>query len=115
MVVVVNLNFQKPDIKVCRPTAYGNPYTHLATLTTAGFHVKDRDEAVNRFAEWFYSERGRALRQRATLEIPDGSTIGCVCAPKRCHADIIAGYLNWKRNFEFNGPKARTVLYAAAN
>lgn len=96
MVTVVNLSFERPGTIVTRQTVYGNPYTwHLAY--SPGFYVRNRDEAVNRFAEFFYSEKGRWLRVKALAEIPDGSTIGCVCAPKRCHGDIIAGYLNWKR------------------
>lgn len=97
MVSVVNLKYQRARVDVTRRGPFGNPFTHLA-YGTAGIKVKSRDEAVDRFAEWFYSERGRALRQRCVEEIQDGATIGCVCHPKRCHADIIAGYLNWKRN-----------------
>jgi hypothetical protein len=96
MVRVVNLNFQKCDVEVCRPGPFGNPYSHLL-YATAGIHVRNRDEAVDRFAEYFYSEKGRPLRERTLAEISDNVTIGCHCAPKRCHADIIAGYLNWKR------------------
>lgn len=111
MVEVVNKRYQRPDIDVTRNGPFGNPYTHLVTYGGYGIRVKTREIAIDRFAEYFYSERGRQLRQRCMLEIPDGATIGCVCHPLRCHADIIAGYLNWKRNPEFNGPKARSVIY----
>jgi len=113
MVKVVNTRREVADVNICRPTIYGNPFTHLVVGIGGGaaINVKDRDEAINRFAEWFYSERQRALRQRALLEIPDGAKLGCVCSPLRCHGDILAGYLNWKRNPEFNGPKARTVIW----
>jgi hypothetical protein len=100
VVTVVNLRKETCDIPVCRPTVYGN---------FPGYG--NPEKAVEIFANWFYSELGRKLRQRALIEISDGMKIGCHCAPKSCHADIIAGYLNWKRNIEFNGPKARTVLY----
>lgn len=97
MVKVVNIHYERADIKVCRPADLSNPYTHLPY--GLGVRVKDRDTAVNRFAELWYSEDMRSLRERALREISDNATLGCVCAPKRCHADIIAGYLNWKRGY----------------
>jgi hypothetical protein len=93
MVTVVNLRKERADIPVCRPTAYGNPYIG---------HERVRDWVIEKFAEFFYSERGRELRQRALVEIPPNAKIGCHCAPLRCHADIIAGYLNWKREVTFD-------------
>lgn len=66
------------------------------------FHVgKDgtRAEVMLKFANYFYSPAGRALRLKALVLIPDGSVLGCWCRTKHpeCHGDIIAGYLNWKR------------------
>lgn len=97
MVTVVNINYERADILATRPGPYGNPWSHLV-YGTAGFHVKDRDEAILRFAVWFYSEKGRYLREKALAEIPDNCRLGCVCVPKSCHASIIAGYINWKRS-----------------
>lgn len=91
MVTVVNFKHDRADIPVCRPTAYGNPYPIYLS----------RSYSIERFAEFFYSERGRTLRQQALKEIPDDAKLGCYCAPERCHADIIAGYLNWKRDLSF--------------
>ena len=95
MVTVTNLRFRKADVDVTRKGPYGNPYTHLA-YGRAGIKVKDRDAAINYFAEFWYSEKARPLRKRALREIPTNGTVGCVCAPLRCHAEIIAGYINWK-------------------
>ncbi len=93
MVCVVNFRYRvRPGvIPVCRPTAYGNPYK---------ITVYDKDTAIALFAEFFYSEQGRKLREKALRDIPPDATIGCYCAPERCHADIIAGYLNWKRKHD---------------
>jgi hypothetical protein len=82
-------------------------------MLPVGMHVATREDAVSKFAQWFYSEQCRALREKALLEIPDNSKIGCYCVPKVCHGDIIAGYLNWKRNYKFEGPKAQTRIYAS--
>ena len=97
MVKVVNIHYERADREVCRWTIYGNPFTHLRY--GSGVHVKDRDTAVDKFAELWYSEGMKSAREAALRNILDNTTIGCVCAPKRCHADIIAGYLNWKRGY----------------
>jgi len=75
-----------------------------------GHKVATREQAISKFAEYWYSERGRRLRQQAMLEIPLDAVLGCYCAPLLCHGDIIAGYLNWKRSKYFEGPKGRTVV-----
>lgn len=85
VVTVVNIRHDWANVPVFRPTEYGNPFRG------------NRDDAVNKFAELWYSESYRCLREKALQEIRDGVVLGCYCTPKRCHADIIAGYLNWKR------------------
>lgn len=96
MVTVVNILKERADIPVCRPTMYGNPYLVTSLKDSVAY-----DEAVLMFAMFFYSERGRELRHKALAEISSDAKIGCYCAPMRCHADIIAGYLNWKRDLSF--------------
>lgn len=73
-----------------RPGPFGNPFAIRDGLI--------REEAILKFTEYFYSEKGRGLRELTLAKIPDGATLGCVCVPKPCHAEIIAGYLNWKRS-----------------
>jgi Domain of unknown function (DUF4326) len=96
MVSVVNINYERADIKATRPGPFGNPFSHLA-YGTARVKVRTREEAVLCYAVWFYSRAGRYLREKALVEIPDGRRLGCVCVPKTCHAEIIAGYVNAKR------------------
>jgi hypothetical protein len=90
-VKVVNIKKESCDIPVCRPTIFGN---------FMGFG-NPRKNAVEAFALYFYSEDGRKLREKALKEIPENAKIGCYCSPEPCHADIIAGYLNWKRSLQF--------------
>jgi hypothetical protein len=66
---------------------YGNPY-----------HVhKHGEDAILLYAVWWYAPEQKWLREKALSEICPGDSIGCWCRPKNCHGDIIAGYLNWKR------------------
>lgn len=108
MVTVANYKFVRQGDyrvrKVTRPSIFGNPYTHqpcgwgCASRNTHVIHVPTREEAVLCFAEYWYADAQRGLRIMAREDFPADAILTCVCYPKPCHADIIAGYLNWKRN-----------------
>ena len=64
------------------------------------FHVgKDgnRDEVLLKFILYWYSPLQLNIRTSALREIKETDVIGCWCKPLNCHGDIIAGYLDWKR------------------
>ena len=78
---------------VGRPTPLGNP-----------FYMRDesmRDAVCDNYAQWFEEKLRRkdpaVMRQlgilRKALERDGKITLGCYCAPRRCHADTIATYL----------------------
>jgi hypothetical protein len=56
-----------------------------------------RDGVIIKFAEYFYAPEQKWLRDKALAEISSDAVLGCWCAPARCHSDIVAGYLEWKR------------------
>ena len=58
-----------------------------------------RENAIIEFAIYWFSPAQQPLRKMA-LESLAGKTLACWCAPLWCHADIIAGYLNWKNSKE---------------
>lgn len=65
------------------------------------FHVGkdgDRTEVILKFAAYWYAPEQKHLREKALHFAPD-EILGCWCHPKypECHGDIIAGYVNWKR------------------
>jgi len=83
---VVNINVESCDVLVCRPSAWGNPYTHIKDKKTkAKFVVSTRKEAVEKYREWILSQPELMNR----LHELKGKKLGCVCAPKMCHADIL--------------------------
>lgn len=63
------------------------------------FHIRNgvRGTAIAEFARYFYAPEQKWLREKALEEIPPDAVLGCWCAPNRCHADIVVGYLEWKR------------------
>jgi len=93
-VKVVNKNYEVHDVNIMRPSEWGNPFSHLGYGTGLN-RVKTREEAIARYAELFYSEEYRDRRRRL-LQFPNEARLGCVCRPKPCHVEIIAGYYNWR-------------------
>lgn len=96
MIYVINVRKMSPDVYIGRRwslfdgSIFHNPY-HIGTDGT-------REEVLEKFIVYWYADEQKWLRDAALRDIPDGSTLGCWCAPQTCHGDIIAGYLMWKRS-----------------
>ena len=97
MVRVVNLKKYKLKdnevlIKVGRSTPVGNP-----------FHMRDesmRDEVCDKYKVYFYKrvKEAGAFRDYVAhiyrTALKQDVALGCWCAPKRCHAETIASFIN---------------------
>ena len=93
---------------VCRPSIFGNPYTHIKNRETkALYKVKDRDTAIDLYDKYFDEilKESEEFRQAwdelyETYRTHDEIFLGCFCElNERCHADIIATKLK-KRAFK---------------
>ena len=87
--MVVHCKREPYDVYIGRPSKWGNPFTHL-TVGLALYRVATREEAVARYEEW--------LREQPELmaALPElrGKVLGCWCAPKACHGDVLARLAN---------------------
>jgi len=82
------------DIYIGRGSIYGNPFTHIKDRETkAEFVVATRSEAIESYREWIKSQPN-ILQKLETLR---GKRLGCFCAPKTCHGDILVELLNGKQ------------------
>jgi hypothetical protein len=72
-----------------RPSKWGNPFGPVG----AGIRVPSRAEAIRRYREWFLAPEQAQFRRDAVRELAD-KILGCWCAPKPCHVDIIAEFVN---------------------
>lgn len=79
---VVNLRVASYDRYIGRPSQWGNPFE-------IGKHGT-RDQVIDRYLDWLYTQP-QLLDQLVALK---GCTLGCFCAPKRCHGDILAELAN---------------------
>lgn len=90
---VVHCKREDYDIYIGRGSIFGNPFKITSILP--------REDAIDLFEIWLsgrldeYDDFYKALRpQREALlkALPKlkGKTLGCWCAPKPCHGDVLA-------------------------
>ena len=84
---VVHCKKEPYDVYIGRPSKWGNPFTHLNTSTQAEFKVNSREEAIDAYKNWILHGEGQHL----LVDLPElkGKVLGCWCAPKLCHGDIL--------------------------
>ena len=75
---VVHCKRAEYDVYIGRPSRWGNPFQIGRDGT--------RDEVIARYERWVL-EQPELLAALGELE---GKTLGCWCAPKRCHGDVLA-------------------------
>ena len=86
---VVNKRKEEYDVYIGRGSKWGNPYTHLPVGDTkAQFQVKTVKEAIEKYQEYII---GRPDLLLALGEL-EGKRLGCFCAPKPCHGDVLVVY-----------------------
>lgn len=78
---VVHCKREPFDVYIGRPSKWGNPFT---------VEEHGRDGAVDAYAEWIKTQP----ELLAALPELRGRVLGCWCAPKRCHGDVLVGLAN---------------------
>jgi hypothetical protein len=81
-----------------RGNRWGNPFTDKAGDTLAAARVGSRAESIEAYREWLQGIRtvpGLAppTREEIVRELR-GKVLGCWCAPKACHGDVLASIAN---------------------
>ena len=87
MAYVVHCKRDEYDVYIGRPGPWGNPFTIGKDGT--------REEVVEKYAEWVLTQSELLATIRTKLK---GKTLGCWCAPKLCHGDILAEIANEENN-----------------
>ena len=86
---VVHCKKKPYDVYIGRPSKWGNPFSHQEG-TLAKFKVASRDDAVDEYEKWLQSQP----ELLAALPELKGKVLGCWCAPKRCHGDVLSRLAN---------------------
>ncbi len=82
--LVVHCKVAHHDVYVGRPSEWGNPFV----LT----HESQREAVLDQYRQWLFTQRPD-LVERAKVELR-GKVLGCWCAPRSCHADVLAEIAN---------------------
>ncbi len=77
MARVVHCKRESYDVYIGRPSTWGNPYE----IGKDG----DRETVIRKYREYLLSNP-TLVAQLPELE---GKTLGCWCAPKACHGDVL--------------------------
>lgn len=83
MTKVVHCKKDPYDVYIGRPGPFGNPFE----IGKDG----NREEVVTQYAEWVLTQPELLAIIKAELR---NKTLGCWCAPKLCHGDILAKIAN---------------------
>lgn len=54
----------------------------------------DRDTVIEKYRKYFYKRIGQDDDFAKKVLALKGRRLGCFCAPRACHADVLAAYLN---------------------
>ena len=75
---VVHCKRDRYDVYIGRPSKWGNPFAIGRDGTRA--------QVIARYEQWVRSQPELI----AALPELEGKTLGCWCAPKGCHGDVLA-------------------------
>ena len=89
MCKVVHCKRDKYDVLICRPSKWGNPYSHKEG-TLAEFKVDTREESIQKYEEYLLNNEKLML----SLHELKYKKIACFCKPKSCHGDILKKYVD---------------------
>lgn len=97
MCTVVNKYKSEYDVYIGRGSKWGNPFSHMPE-TKASHKVDTREEAVACYKEYLWHQMKEGFVTNADLLALDGKRLGCFCAPKACHGDVIAAAVKWLKS-----------------
>jgi len=87
---VVHWKKEPYDVYIGRPSKWGNPFK-------VGEHGMSRDDVIVAYRNWINGDLNAELKAAAQKELR-GKILGCWCAPKTCHGDVLLEIANAKTN-----------------
>jgi hypothetical protein len=78
---VVHCKREKYDVYIGRPGPWGNPFPLKKE--------EERDRVIERYRTWLQGELASGNIKEEDLLSLRGKTLGCWCAPRSCHGDVL--------------------------
>jgi hypothetical protein len=88
---VVHCKREPFDVYIGRPSPWGNPFVLNRDGTRGEVIAKYRRHLWQRIRQ----EGAPFIAQLASLQ---GKTLGCFCAPKACHGEVLVKAADWAAN-----------------
>lgn len=83
------------DPRTGEPGRWGNPFSHRPSRAVGVTIVATREEAIERYRSWLWSEIEAGRIEFAELSSLDDKRLGCWCAPQPCHGEVLAAAASW--------------------
>jgi Domain of unknown function (DUF4326) len=75
-------------VYIGRPSTFGNPFRLLDPHDD-----QERAAVLDRYRQWFLTRIATDPEFRAQVETLRGRDLGCWCAPRPCHGEVILDWL----------------------
>lgn len=101
MCEVVNRHYQEFDVYIGRGSKWGNPFSHREG-TKAAHRVDSVEQAISCYRTFLWSQIREGFITLDDLRSLDGKRIGCYCAPRPCHGEVIKAAVEWAMSRKSN-------------
>lgn len=98
--ITIGKKWDKGAVYCGRGSPFGNPFNLTGKTTLKGIDEEERNEVCDKYEVYFYKRVKEdiafkdAVRSLIAKTIKEGEiTLGCFCAPKRCHTETIRDYI----------------------
>jgi hypothetical protein len=88
MTRVVNLRREDHDVYIGRPSLWANPFSTKPSKYDV-VKCASVEEAVERYREYIVDRLYQESSLRQELRKLKGKRLGCFCAPRLCHGDVL--------------------------
>lgn len=98
---VVNVKKEPCDVYIGRGSRWGNPFRMLTE--------PDRESVVVKYRQYLYNQIQSGEVTIEELMSLSGKRLGCYCAPKACHGDVIVSAIEYYAKLEKESEHARNL------
>jgi len=92
----VHCKKEEYDVYIGRPSPWGNPFSDKDG-TLARFQTDSREESIEAYRQFLWKQIRSGEVSLTALAALDGKRLGCWCAPKSCHGDVLIAAARWAR------------------
>lgn len=101
--IVVNKHWQEYDTHIGRGTIWGNDWSSKSG-TRALYKTETVEQAISCYRKSLWNKIKSGTITLDQLRSLRGLRIGCSCAPRACHGDVIVAAVRWVNEMDSRQP-----------